>query len=153
MDLSRPNMPWWYGDSNLWAVAHDVAWFILEQGEARYMPGSSTAVVPYPEQLQAGTTIIQELADGSAVVGGSGGDCDSISAVCHSDFVLFANRERIGFEFASGFLWEKSKTSGLMHSPAFIIDEDEQLWLMEPKRPRDTFLITPEGITTYMLYN
>lgn len=150
--LSKPNLPYWYGDMNLWAVDHDVAWFIVEHGRARQMLSSGTAIVPNPEELHPGTTILQTYEDGSVVVGGSGGDCDSISAQSHADFVWFANKAQIGFEFASGFLNVKGVPSGLFHSPAFIIDPNGELFFMEPKRPRETFLIPPSGIT-FMLYN
>jgi hypothetical protein len=149
--LLTTGFKYYYGDKHTWAVDHDVAWFISEHGKARSMLSSGTVVVPYPEDLEPGTEIIETLSDGSVVINGEGGDCDSQASVLHSDFITFANQEMLGFEFACGFLW-KTGESGKGHSPCFIIDTAEQLWFMEPKRPQETFLLEPSGKIN-LLYN
>ena len=150
--LLTSNFKYFRGDSNMWACDPDLMFDILQWGHAIKLQGSPEVTVTNPAWLQPGTNIIYTNPDGSVVVSGQTGQCDNTSVLAHADMVRCADETRIGFDFASGFLWQYAPRG---HSPNWMVDTNLKFWIMQAGRPRETFLIDPAtvpGLQIHFIY-
>jgi len=144
--MLKPDGKQFIGDAHYYLCDDDVAAFLIENSPARQMPGSGTAIVENPEGLLPGTTIIDELSDGSVVINGESGECDAVAYV-HVGWVReWCATHLLGLKLCMGWAWKyRKRDDGSIagHNACWYCSPDG-IRLFEPKRPMETAIFEPD---------
>jgi hypothetical protein len=134
----EPEYYHFYSDFNYFDVPQDVMWWLASNSRTRKMPGSTTLVVANPEQLHSSAQPTETYEDGSWLINGSTGDCDSVAKSFYGEMKLFAAVEGIGLELCIG----KLSKSPNPHEQNWCISEGV-FYMVEPRGAESTFMRLP----------